>query len=43
VATYPAIAINDAFLFRQFMPKRLRLQVAGTVASQLYTIQWSRK
>ena len=43
VATYPAIAVGDAFLFRQFMPKRMRLQVAGTVANQLYTIQWSRQ
>lgn len=43
IATYPAVAIGDAFLRRQFMPKRLSLQVAGTVVSQLYTIQWSRK
>jgi len=42
VATYLNLGNTNRFVLNQPMPKRLRLQFAGTVANQPFTVKWGR-
>ena len=41
-AIYLGVPQRDRLLFQTMMPKQLRLQVAGTIINQPFTVQWTR-
>ena len=41
-AVYLAVPQRDPLLFQTMIPKQLRLQIAGTILNQPFTVQWTR-